>query len=146
MTRYQRLRPSVRFSPPRTREAVALLVGDLCLVAVLITLGLLRHNISDPWQYPGYLGSRIAPFVLGWLLVAPFFGLFEGERLLSYRTSLLPVIPAWITAAVLGATLRVVGTSGGAGPVFIAVMVVFGLLVLVPWRLAVVVLSRRLAR
>lgn len=144
MTRYRRLTPSISFRPPRSRSGAAVLLGDLGVITVLITIGLLSHNIPDPWQYPAYTASRIAPFAIGWLLVAPLFGLFDGDRLQSYRAGVVHLIPAWIGAALVGVTVRAVGTSGGAGPVFFAVMAGFGLLFLLSWRLAVVTLSRRM--
>jgi len=118
------------------------MLGDLLVIAALVTYGLLSHNIPDPWQYPGYLLSRILPFMIAWVVVSPFFRLFDLERLASYRRTMLALVPAWIAAAVLGATIRAVATSGGATPVFVAVMTGFGLLALTPWRLSAVALSR----
>lgn len=147
MTGYSSLRGALPFRPPRSSPGIAVLVGDIAVVAGLVTVGLLSHNVPDPWQYPGYLVSRIAPFLLGWLIVSPFFGLFERDRIGSYRDTMLVLIPAWICAAVLGAAIRAVATTGGAGPVFVSVMVGFGLLALSPWRLLAVTLYRkRLAR
>jgi len=145
MTGYRSLTPSLQFEPPRSTAGIAVLLGDLAVIAGLVTVGLLSHNIPDPWQYPGYLLSRITPFMLGWLLVAPFFGLFGADRLGSYRSVATFLLPAWICAAVVGATVRALATSGGAGPVFVAVMSGFGLLVLLPWRLTTVALHRRSA-
>lgn len=143
MTRYRTLVASIRYHPPQSRTGAAALFGDLCVISVLITIGLLSHNIPQPWQYPAYTASRIAPFVIGWLLVAPFFGLFDESSVRSYR-AILRLIPAWICAALVGVTLRAVATSGGAGPVFFAVMAGFGLLFLCSWRIVVVTVSRRL--
>jgi len=142
MTRYRSLGAAVPFRPPRTRRGVAVLLGDLAVITGLVTVGLLSHNIPEPWGSPGYFFSRVAPFLLGWLLVSPFFGLFETDRLDSYRETVQVLIPAWICAALLGVAIRAVATTGGAAPVFIAVMSGFGLLALSPWRLVTVVLFR----
>jgi hypothetical protein len=143
MRGYRSLTASIQFEPPRSTAGIAVLLGDLAVIAGLVMVGLLSHNIPDPWQYPGYLLSRITPFMLGWLIVAPFFGLFGDDRLGSYRNTVAFLLPAWICAAVVGATVRAVATSGGAGPVFVAVMSGFGLLTLLPWRLTAVALHRR---
>lgn len=146
MTRYRTLPASLSFGLPRSRGAVAVLVGDLIVVLALITIGLLSHNVEQPWQFPAYVFSRFAPFGVAWLLVSPLAGLYRESRLCSYRQTILVLIPAWIGAAVLGALLRAVATSGGAGPVFVAVIAGFGLLVLLPWRLASVAAYRRSRR
>jgi hypothetical protein len=146
MTRYRTLVRSLQFSPPRSRAGVAVLAGDLAVVLALITIGLLSHNVPEPWQFPAYVFSRFAPFAIAWLLVSPLVGLFREARLGSYRGTVTVLIPAWICAAVLGAVFRAVGTSGGASPVFVAVIAGFGLLMLLPWRLASVAAYRRLHR
>ena len=143
MTRYRSLGAAIPFGPPTSGAGFAVLLGDLVVITGLVTVGLISHNIPDPWQYPGYLLSRILPFLLAWLAVSPFFRLFDRDRLGSYRLTLLAVVPAWIGAAVLGAAIRAVATSGGAAPVFVGVMSGFGLLALTPWRLSAVTLYRR---
>lgn len=146
MTRYRNTATSLSLGLPRSRAAVAVLAGDLVVVLALITIGLLSHNIEQPWQFPAYVLSRVAPFAVAWLLVSPLAGLYRESRLTSYRQTILVLIPAWTCAAVLGAVLRAVATSGGAGPVFVAVIVGFGLLLLLPWRLASIAAFRRSQR
>lgn len=140
MSRYRTVVDSVRFSLPRSNAALGVLVGDLLGITALVSLGLMRHNTPGLFQSPTYAASRIVPFLLGWVLVAPAFGLFGTDIIRDYRHTLVRTCLAWTGGAVLGSILRDVATSGGAAPVFVAVMVGFGLLVLAPWRVATVAL------
>lgn len=130
-------------SLPSSNGGIGVLAGDLLGIAVLVSIGLMRHNTPGLFQSPNYAASRILPFVMAWLIVSPVFGLFADTVVREYKQLLVRVVVAWTGAAVLGALFRDVLTTGGASPVFVAVMIGFGLLVMVPWRLAVAALFRR---
>jgi hypothetical protein len=140
---YQQGPDTIPFSLPQSNAAIGVLAGDIVGIATLVSIGLMRHNTPGLLQSPSYAGSRILPFVIAWVLVAVGLGLFAPSVLRDYRQTLVRVVPGWTAAAILGALIRDAFTSGGADPVFVAVMVGFGLLVLVPWRLGVVAVIRR---
>jgi hypothetical protein len=140
---YQQGPDTIPFSTPQSNAAIGVLAGDIVGIATLVSIGLMRHNTPGLMQSPSYAGSRILPFVIAWVFVSVGVGLFADSVLREYHQTLVRVVPGWTAAAILGALIRDVFTSGGADPVFVGVMVGFGLLVLVPWRLGVVAVLRR---
>jgi hypothetical protein len=130
------------FSLPRSNAAVGVLAGDVAAIGALVSIGLMRHRTPGLLQSPSYAGSRILPFVIAWVVVSVGVGLFADSVLRDHRRTLVRVVPGWTGAAILGALIRDTFTSGGADPVFVAVMVGFGLLVLVPWRLGIAAVIR----
>lgn len=140
---YQQGPDTLPFSLPQSNTAIGVLAGDIVGIATLVSIGLMRHRTPGLLQSPSYAGSRILPFVVAWLLLSVGVGLFADSVLRDYRRTLVRVAPAWTATAVLGALIRDAFTSGGADPVFVAVMVGFGLLVLVPWRVGIVAVIRR---
>jgi hypothetical protein len=130
----------VRFD--RSATTAVLLLGDLTIIVLQLSAGLLTHGI-DPLAVPAYTAETAAPFLLGWLLVAPLFGVYtEGVRE-SFAETVLSVGIAWIVAALIGVGLRVTPwLSGGAPAAFVAVTIGVGLAALLPWRLAVTAIAR----
>jgi hypothetical protein len=146
MVRYQTVTDAVPFSLPRSSAALGVLAGDLMAITILVSIGLMRHNTPGLLQSPSYAASRILPFVIAWLIAAVALGLFTESVLRDYPRTLLGVCLGWTGAAVLGSVLRDTFTTGGAHPVFVAVMIGFGLLVVVPWRVGTAALIRRQGR
>lgn len=127
------------------RSAVTLLVlvGDLAIIAAQLSYGLITHG-TDPLADLPYTAETVAPFLLGWLLVAPMVGIYTARVRESFTETLLGVGIAWLVAALIGVGLRATPwLVGGAPPTFVLVTVVTGLVTLLPWRLLVTVLSRR---
>jgi len=129
-----RSRPVVRFE--RSVLTAIALLGDLALIAAQLTLGLVFHG-QDPLAVPAYTVETVAPFLIGWLLVAPLLGLYASRTYESVPRSVLAVCVAWTVAALIGAAIRASPyVVGNAPPTFVAVTVGTGLALLVPWRAA----------
>ncbi|SDJ20412.1 Protein of unknown function [Halovenus aranensis] len=134
----------VRPSLPASPAAALVLLGDLLGLLLFIAWGLYAHNLRA-WEVPVHTAETLAPFLIAWLVFAPLLGLYQGRTLRSYGQTLALLVPGWAGIALVGALIRATSLfSGGASPVFVVVNVVFGLLVLAPWRLAVVAGFRRL--
>jgi len=125
---------------------VPLLVGfgDAIVISVLISIGLIQHG-NQPLSNPAYTADTVIPFLVGWAIAAPIAGLYRTETLQSFRQTLWRAVLAWIPATLIAGAIR--STSlfpGSAPPMFLFVFVVFGLATVLPWRLAVVWLVRKL--
>lgn len=132
------IRPGLPASP----AAALVLLGDLFGLLLFITWGLYAHNLRA-WEVPAHTAETLAPFLIAWLALAPLIGLYRSQTLRSYGQTLTILVPGWAGIALVGALIR--GTplfSGGAGPVFVVVNVIFGLLVLAPWRVLAVAVVR----
>lgn len=129
----------------RSAMTVLLLVVDAAIIAGQLSYGLVTHG-TDPLADPFYTAETLAPFLVGWLLVAPMLGVYTARVRGSLVETALAVTIAWIVAALVGVGLRATPwLVGGAPPTFVLVTVLTGLATLLPWRLLVAlgVRSRR---
>ena len=121
-----------------------IVLGDVLVLLAFVGTGLLSHSI-EPWRFPSHTLTVVIPFLLAWLVVAPPLGLYRRETRFEYRRTAVLTICCWIVASLLGGAIRATPYFPGGAPVdFLLVNVVFGLAFFLPWRLAVVAMSRRL--
>ena len=134
------VRPRLPLSP----AAAAVLLGDILGLLLFIVWGLHSHGVAA-WDVPEHTLVTLTPFLIAWLVLAPVFNLYRRETLWSYRRTLAFLAVGWIAISVVGGLIRSSPYfEGGTGLTFVTVNVVFGLLVLVPWRLAAVTVLRQL--
>lgn len=120
-----------------TRATAVLAVVDLALVFLFVMLGEIQHGYV-PTRYPGRVLRTFAPFFLGWVLVSPLAGVYTRAARVEVRTALVRTAAAWVLAALVGQALRSTAIfHGDADPAFVAVSVLVGLALLVPWRVVV---------
>lgn len=119
---------------PRPRTAI-LAVGDVTVLLVVVAAGLLEHGLN-PLSRPVYVLVTAIPFLLGWLVVAPFLGAYARTWWRRPIAGVVALVPIWVVAAWVGAQIRATALfPGGAQTVFVLVMIGSGLVALVPWRL-----------
>ncbi|AEH37131.1 hypothetical protein Halxa_2513 [Halopiger xanaduensis SH-6] len=124
------------------RTTLLLAVGDVVFLAGLVLVGQLSHGVT-PIEQPVAALETVAPFVLGWLLVAAIAGLYTnaGAVATSVPRTARTTAVTWIAAANVGFILR----NGLFGEStlwpFPLVMTGFGLLVLVGWRVGYAVFA-----
>jgi hypothetical protein len=118
------------------RAAIPLAVGDVVAILVVLTIGANQHNPTDFLiENPLYLLGIYAPFLIGWVLVAPLVGAYSPGAVESAKASLPLVIRSWVPAALIGLGLRATPIfHGGVQLIFVAVMVVTGAVALAVWR------------
>ncbi|PAU82830.1 hypothetical protein CK500_11900 [Halorubrum salipaludis] len=117
------------------RDAVPLAVGDLIALIVLLTIGALNHSTVEFLSAnPLYLLEVYAPFLIGWVLVAPLVGAYSAGAVETAKSSVPLVIRSWIPAAIVGLALREFVFRGSAALTFAAVMLVLGAVALGGWR------------
>jgi len=124
-----------RFDPSPLTALVA--AGDIVLIGLFVTLGEIQHGMP-PWEYPLWALETFAPFLIGWVVVSFVGGLYTRDawqfplRAISWTT------PAWITAVLIAMAIRATPqVHGGVQLTFVAVSIVVGLALLLPWRSAI---------
>lgn len=117
------------------RSAAPLAVGDVLALIVVLTVGTLNHVPAEFLiDNPLHLVGVWAPFLIGWVAVAPLIGAYSAGAVETAKSSVPLVIRSWIPAAAVGFVLRAFVFAGGAAPVFIVVMLVTGSVALGGWR------------
>lgn len=118
------------------RAVVRFLPGDLLAIFVFVLAGTLSHGSLTAERYAGVL----VPFVVGWIVVAPFAGGYDSRVLESTRAALVYAVASWLGADFLAQLMR--GTPffpGNADPQFFLVALAFGAVALVVARFATLV-------
>jgi hypothetical protein len=117
----------------RFRSNASLVVGDLAIIVVLLTWGTVRHHGLDVLTDVGYVGATLAPFLIGWAIMAPIGGVYDDHDALW--AALAHLAGAWVGAVIVGASLRATALfHGGATPIFVVVVAVTVGVALVGWR------------
>lgn len=119
-------------------DALPLAVGDVVVLAVLLTLGVVQHNgVSYLQTDPVGWILTLVPFFVGWAIFAPVVGAYSAGAAESAKSAVPLAIRSWIPAAIAGALIRATPLfEGGAAPIFVAVVTVVGLVGLSVWRWA----------
>lgn len=115
------------------RETLALGAGDIGLIAGLVIVGQLSHDVN-PIEQPITSLEAIAPFAVGWLAVAILAGVYTRPVATSVTQSVRLTTVTWIAAANVGLLLRQSVFGDTAAWPFPLVITGFGLLLLVGWR------------
>lgn len=117
------------------RGAAPLAVGDVLVLIAFLTAGTLSHSTTQfLMENPLYLAEVYAPFLIGWAVAAPLVGAYSAGAVEAAKSSVPLVVRSWIPAAVIGLVLRTFVFTGGVAPVFVAIMLVGGMVVLGGWR------------
>jgi hypothetical protein len=118
------------------RRVLPTLLGDVFLILAVLSVGIVRHRgVAGLFDVAG-VAETVTPFLLGWLIVAPVLGAYNESVLADRRLAVVRGLVAWIGAAVLGSAIRATPAfTGGATPVFVAVVAGTGGLAIAVWRL-----------
>ena len=111
-------------------------VGDLVALLAFLFVGTLEHSTVEQIQSDPTLYLIVAgPFVLGWLICAPLIGAYSPGGGSAPNSAIPLAIRSWIPAVLVGLVIRIVALPGrGAEPIFAAIMLVGGAIVLAIWR------------
>lgn len=91
-------------SRPFSRPALPLAVGDVAVLVVVVVIGELTHDVN-PITQPLQVAATLAPFLVGWVLLAAILGLY-GDAPADLLTSVRLTIGTWFGAANVGLILR----------------------------------------
>lgn len=107
-----------------------LMLGDAIAIAILTYIGFAFHNQTE-------ISSRMAttffPMLLGWFLLAPWFGLFD-ENVTPNQKLLLRVPLAMLFVAPLASILRSASLGSAALPTFTFILGFTNAIGMLIWR------------
>lgn len=110
-------------------------LGDVIALIVFATIGRSSHGEASGFSALVETLTTAAPFVLGWLLVAPWLGVYRPSAWASPRSAVWTVLKASVPAFVLAVLLRA-ALRGEFSPIaFYPVTFVISLAFLLAWRL-----------
>lgn len=126
-----------------SRPPYLLYLGDALAILLFAILGRQSHD-----ETAGGVAAAVevaAPFIIGWLLVAPWLGVFRPPAWASPRSAALTLLKAFLPAYAAGSLLRALFLGRFSPPAFYLVTGAVILALLLGWRLiyTLVVAPRR---
>lgn len=123
------------------KHIALLATGDLLALLLFVWIGRRSHALSIT-DMTAVLSTAL-PFIMGWFLVAPWFGLFRADVSQSWRKLIARLLIAWV---VLGGPLSLILRTiflgrplfTGLIPTFALITMIVTTLFLMIWRLGYV--------
>ncbi|MCB0190919.1 MAG: DUF3054 domain-containing protein [Anaerolineae bacterium] len=120
-----------------TQKLVALIVGDLLVILSFVWIGRSSHSLSLT-DIAASLSTAL-PFVLGWFLIMPWFGIYNAEISDDTKKLIPRLILGWLIAGFVALNLRALFLGRpiitGILPTFAIVSMGYIGLVAIVWRL-----------
>lgn len=121
-----------RVDPIPTVGVIA--VGDVLAVSAFVVIGQISHG-EQPLQNPEIVPGALAPFLIGWFVVAFVGGLYTADAVTTIRRAVSWTVPAWVFGALLAQGVRATSLfPGGTAVTFVVVSIVTGGVLVVGWR------------
>jgi len=121
---------------PTFRTSI-LIAGDVLVILSFVWIGRSSHNLSLADVLAGL--STALPFIIGWFLITPWFGLFRAQVNKHRGQLTVRLLLAWAIAGPLALVLRALFLGrplpGGIIPTFALVSLSYIGLVALVWRL-----------
>lgn len=114
-------------------------IGDASLIGLFVLAGELSHySVDYLLANPSQIIDTALPFYIGWILAALALGAYSYAARATVKRAIAVAGGTWIVAALIGQALRSTSLFHGDFAVtFLLVSVGVGLVLLVPWRIAV---------
>ncbi|MFC6938560.1 DUF3054 domain-containing protein [Salinirubellus sp. GCM10025818] len=110
---------------------------DVLLLLTFVVLGEFSHFGVTPTAFARAPGTA-APFLLGWVVLAPLVGVYAPAARRSARAAAVRTAAAWVGTVAVAQTLRSTAAFPGDFAVaFAVVSLLVGLALLLPWRVLV---------
>ncbi|MCC6501423.1 MAG: DUF3054 domain-containing protein [Anaerolineales bacterium] len=119
----------------------SLYVFDVLAIALVTFIGFLFHGAMDASVLPRFFLTFI-PLTISWLLIAPWFGLFQREVTSNPKQLWRPAL-AVLFAAPLAALARAIILNTVVLPIFANVLIATSALGMVVWRGIYFLLNRK---
>ena len=112
-----------------------LYLGDVLAILIFAAVG--RNSHSQAVGPEAFLATfnTAAPFIIGWLLVAPWMGAFRPRAVADSRAAVRAVLISIVPALAAGALVRALFEGYFSAWTFYAVTLIFLSLFLIIWRL-----------
>jgi hypothetical protein len=121
----------------------ALIVGDVVALAVVTFIGFANHGEFSTSFVPR-MAASLVPLCIGWFLLAPQLGLFQGPITGATAELWRPAF-VMLFAGPLAALLRSIILGATVMPSFAVVLSLTAAAALTIWRIAYAVFGRRVA-
>jgi len=113
-------------------KQILLILGDVLAIALITFIGFASHGEGNTSFLPR-MGTTFFPLLIGWFLLAPWFGLFD-EDVISNPRSFWRAPLAMLFAAPLASTLRAALLGSAAPPVFTLILALTSAVGVSAWR------------
>jgi len=123
----------VRLNDINARTTV-LIAGDVAALIAFAVMGRGSHGVATGLAAVGEMLRTAAPFIIGWLAVAPWLGAFRPAATRGLAPMLRTTAIAWLPALLAGALLRALLLGRFSPWSFYVVTFIVGLLLLGGWR------------
>lgn len=121
--------------------SLGLAIGDFVLIGVFVLAGEISHGV-DLIAQAGQVIDTALPFYIGWIIAALALGAYSRTARETKKRAALVTGVTWIIAALIGQGLRATSLFHGDFAVaFVLVSIGVGLVLLVPWRVGISLLS-----
>jgi hypothetical protein len=117
-----------------------LILGDFLAIGVITIIGFASHGETGPSYLPR-MASAFFPVSVMWLLIAPWFGLFQNVIVNDARQLWRPLL-VMIFAGPLAAFLRGFILATPVIPIFAVVLTITSALGLIVWRAVYYLINR----
>jgi hypothetical protein len=139
-------RPERLAATPGVRRGALLVAGDVLAFHAVTAVGLLSHGELTSLDQLPQLAEVAMPFAAGWLLAAPFVGVFRSNVSAQPRRMLARTAVAWLIACPIGLLLWSLVRQRPIQPAFAIVTFLTNLIMLLGWRGAFALLAQRRSR
>jgi hypothetical protein len=117
-----------------------LILGDILAIVLITFIGFATHGEAGLSFLPR-MAAALLPLVVGWFLLAPWFGLFQDEIIYNARQLWRPALTA-LFAAPLAAVLRGFLLNAPIIPIFAVVLGATSAMGMLIWRGIYLLLNR----
>lgn len=123
-------------APSERRRTALLVAGDLVALLAFAAIGRRSHGEAAGFAAALEVVRTAAPFIGGWLAVAPLVGVYRPTTTASLSAMLRATLLGWSGALLVGALLRAAMIGRFSPPSFYIVTFFAALLLLAGWRSA----------
>ncbi|HET7142944.1 MAG TPA: DUF3054 domain-containing protein [Anaerolineales bacterium] len=121
-----------------------LIFGDIFTIAILTIIGFATHDEAAVSFIPR-MGTTFFPLLIGWLLIAPWFDLFD-DQVVSNPKLIWRYVLAMFFVAPLAIILRAAWLHSAATPLFALILGSINALGMVVWRGIYLILTRHVEK
>ena len=114
------------------KNKTVLILGDILAIAVVTIIGFTMHGEANTSFLPR-IAAAFFPLIISWLIVAPWFGLFDPETISDFKQLWRPAL-AMIFAGPLAVVLRGLILNASIIPIFGVVLSTTSAFGMVVWR------------
>ena len=118
-----------------------LIIGDVVTIAILTYIGFATHG-EAALSYLPRMGTSFFPVLIGWFLLAPWFGLFD-KQVISNPKNLWRVALTLLFSAPLAGVLRSFLLGNSIIPIFVVALGTTNAIGMIIWRWIYILISKR---